>query len=106
MSRTLGGNPLRNAAIRQGNPLPPRTVGERLKAAADRLRVKKGTRPYTNEDRARLLAPITISCFGGRTHAGICLASKNMAAGHGSRDEDNNSDRYAQRSDWADLDRL
>ncbi len=106
MSRTIGGNPLRNAAIRQGNPLG--SVGSRLRAAADRLKAKKAVRPYTDEDRARLLAPIQITTFGGKTFAGVSRSSGLMHHGGASKGDHDDivSDRYAQRSDWADLDRI
>lgn len=101
MSRTIGGNPLRNAAIRQGNPLR-----EVRHAAQGRESLPTSSRPpYTEEDRARLLAPISIQYVGGKTYAGTSATSGITHRG-GARQEEDSSDRYAQRSDWADLDRL
>lgn len=61
--------------------------------------------PYTEQDRQRLLAPISITHFGGKSHAGSCASPKPFR-GRGRPDEDNTSDRYAQAADWADLDNL
>lgn len=94
MGRTIGGNPLRNAAIRQGNPLP------RHRVVTTSTRHPSVTRPYTDEDRRRLLAPITISSFGGKSHAGCSHAS------HDSLRKGQQGDRYGFLGDWADLDRL
>lgn len=63
---------------------------------------KRTIRPYTEEDRARLLAPIVITHFGGKIHAGFSTSSVSK----GRPTDDNTSDRYAQRCDWADLDHL
>jgi hypothetical protein len=88
MSRTLGGNPLRNAAIRQG------------KDVSNWPASKPATRrPYTEADRARLLAPIRIEHFGGKSWGGALSdpsdrdTSKRYAG-----------DRYGYATDWVDLD--
>jgi hypothetical protein len=85
MARTIGGNPLRNAARRMGLPLPE----------------KRTPRPYTEEDRRRLLAPISISYVGGKSHAGSTSASHENAFAKRQQ-----GDRYGFSADWADLDRI
>lgn len=94
MGKPIGGNPLRNAAIRQGEPW-------QSKAIANILRPHKVKRSvYTEVDRKRLLAPIAIRAFGGKAYSGISL----------NRDDQCNTarvgGRYGFSSDWADLDRL
>jgi hypothetical protein len=60
-SRTIGGNPLRNLAIRQGKVAEPAPVHSPA----------PGPRPYTEEDRRRLLAPIRgAQTYGGKSWGG------------------------------------
>lgn len=60
---------------------------------------------YTDEDRARLLAPITINHIGGKSHAGS-TSERQLVRGRGHVSDDTTEYRYAQRADWADLDRI
>ncbi len=104
MARTIGGNPLRNAAIRQGNPLPRKREVPMIWVDPAKLTPKPAVvgkdRPYTEEDRRRLLAPINITNFGGKSHAG---STTNRDVNLGKRQQ---GDRYGYAGDWADLDRI
>ncbi len=88
MSRTIGGNPLRNLARRQGKvsePAPNRRV-------------------YTEADRRRLLAPIAVGClaiksFGGKSWGGARPTSDDVKLRR-------TGDRYGYHADHHDLDNL
>ena len=59
-------------------------------------------RPYTDEERAALLAPITIRQFGGKSWGGRIPYAKDFRVGHKVASED---ERYGDAGDWIDLDR-
>ena len=62
----------------------------------------KGKKPvYTEADRTRLLAPITIRSFGGKSWGGAFPANRDVAVG-----KKYNDDRYGYATDWADLDHI
>jgi len=60
--------------------------------------------PYTDADRARLLAPITIRSYGGKSWGG--LNPSNYTNGIGHRKQYADGDRYSHTCDWPDLDTL
>jgi len=91
-SRTIGGNPLRNLAIRQGKVAEPPPVHSR--------------RPYTDADRARLLAPIAIRSFGGKSWGGAVPNSLGIPTRNHRYTGEAASDRYVHSSDWSDVDHL
>ena len=62
---------------------------------------KPAPRPYTDEDRKRLLAPINIGKFGGKSWGGSFPANRDTTLDRHSVD-----DRYGYATDWADLDSL
>jgi hypothetical protein len=58
-------------------------------------------RPYTDEERARLLAPIVIHQYGGKSWGGAAPCTVDP----GSSRSKTGSERYGVSTDWADLDR-
>lgn len=54
---------------------------------------------YTDEARARLLAPISINRIGGRSWGGAFPTSRDIGIGR-----KQSGDRYGYVTDWADLD--
>jgi len=88
-SRIIGGNPLRNLAIRQGKVAEPAPV-------------HTPPRPYTEEDRRRLLAPIRgAQTYGGKTWGGAFPSNHDNRIARKS-----NGDRYGYVADRNDLDSL
>jgi hypothetical protein len=87
MSRTIGGNPLRAAAIRMGRPHPAPTTPT--------------PRPYTERDRAALLAPLNIGSFGGKSWGGVSHTKHDHI-----RPGQTGEGRYGWTGDWPDLDQL
>ena len=59
-------------------------------------------RSYTDADRARLLAPITIRQYGGKLWGGRMPYAKDFGVGCKVAGDD---ERYGDAGDWHDLDR-
>jgi hypothetical protein len=60
---------------------------------------------YTDAEQARLLAPISIRSFGGKSWGGAVPNSQHIPT-RNHRHTGESFDRYAQSSDWADVDHL
>jgi hypothetical protein len=61
---------------------------------------KPASRPYTEEDRRRLLAPFAIRSFGGKSWGGASPRSYDLAQ------RQQTGDRYGYAADHRDLDSL
>lgn len=60
-------------------------------------------RPYTDVERARLLAPIVITTFGGKSWGGR-VPYATLLSGAPGRRRNTEGDRYGNAADWSDLD--